>query len=190
MATTPVFGWPIPDLANTADGPDGFSDLALAIEGTVNTPSVVAYTPTWTSDGAAQPANPSSRTGFYQIQRKLCYFVAQINFGPSTNGGNGPLRVGIPFPGKTGMVQVANNCTLFVNGAGGNFDGNAEIRGGESTVLARFLISSVLNTVGYWQSAQSPGSDVNTTIPGSPGGGVYSVTNGGFIRVSGTYLVN
>lgn len=186
--SSPVFGWPIPVHADVADGPGGFSDLALAIEETINNPSVVTYTPSWTADGTIQPVNPSSRVGYYQIQRKICQFYARIGFGASVGGGNGPLRVGLPFPGKTGLTQISVNAWLYVPG-NANFYGFGEIRAGEQTVLVQLPLGQSNTSMGYWRS-EFPGGGITTTLPSSPDGGVRSVTNGGSIIINGSYLVN
>ncbi len=185
--TTPVFGWPVPVLGDVADGPDGFSDLALAVEATVNNPAVLTYTPSWTADGNIQPVNPATRVGYYQVSKKICYYYARLTFGASVGGGNGPLRIGLPLPGKTGLTQIASTAWLFVPG-GGSFQGMGEIRAGEQTVLPQFQVNSANNTMGYWQS-ESVGGGIATTLPTTTGT-VRSVTNGGFIIVNGTYMVN
>lgn len=184
---SPVFGWPLPVLADVADGPDAFSDLGLAIEGTINNPNVLTYTPSWTADGTIQPVNPSTRVGYYQMQKKICHVYARIEFGASVGGGNGALRIGLPAPGKTGMIQLLN-CWTFIPG-NGHFEGLGEVRAGEQTVLPRFPYSPGNCTVAYWQS-ESVGGGIGTTIPAALSGTVRSVTNGAYIVINGSYIVN
>ncbi len=184
MATTPVYGWRIPDLGSVADGPDGFSDLALDIETTVAGSSILAYTPTWTSDGANQPLNPASRSGTYQVQNKVCQFAARLTFSSSTNGGTGVLRVGLPQPARAGMLQFAT-CYLYVPNDHPVWLGQAEIRAGENTCIPTF--KDRLNGLdGYWMNA---GADTSPGGPPRTVNGSYNVTNGGFIQVAGSYFV-
>lgn len=185
--TTPIFGWPIPTLSESADGPAALNALAVAIETTINDSSTTSYTPTWTADGSVQPTNPATKTGWYRTRAKICMFGATITFGASTTGGNGPLRLGIPLPAKAGITQTNINASLY-NASPGNYDGQGEIRSGESTVLPRFLIGVIPNdlSVGYWQYEPAGGGG-GATVPNHPGGG-KSVANGGYIRVNGSYL--
>lgn len=184
--TTPVFAWPVPVLGDVADGPDGFSDLALAIEATVNNANVLSYTPSWTADGSIQPVNPATRTGFYQLRRKLCYFWAQLTFGASSGGGTLPLRIGLPAPARTGMTQMFQS-SIFVPGTG-TFPGTGEIRSGEATCLPMFPINSSSVILGFWQSANASALP-STGVPVS-NTGIHNVSNGGSIRVSGVYMTN
>jgi hypothetical protein len=185
MAVTPVYGWRIPDLGSVADGPDGFSDLALDIEGTVNGSNILAYTPSWSSDGGNQPTNPASRSGTYQVRNKVCQFAARLTFGSSTNAGTGILRVGLPLQARAGMLQFAT-CYLYVPNDHPVWFGQSEIRGGENTCIPGFT-DRTNGLFGYWING-AEGTSAPTGQPRTVNGG-YSVTNGGYIQVAGSYFV-
>jgi hypothetical protein len=186
MAVTPVYGWRIPDLGSVADGPDGFSDLALDIEGTVNGANILTYTPSWTADGNAQPLNPGERSGVYQVRNKVCQFFAQLTFTSSTGGGAGALRVGLPVPARAGMLQFAP-CRLSIPADHPLWMGMAEIRSGENSCIPAFPVTSTNSIYGYWQSVSAVGQPTSTGVPRTVNGG-FNIVNGGSITVAGTYL--
>lgn len=184
MAVTPGHGWPIPDLANVADGPDGFSDLAIAIENTLDSRSQQSYTPAWASLGSVQPANPSARQGLYRVIGPNCYFNTVISFGASTTGGKGALRVSIPVPASTAIAEQWVICTLLTPGSSTRWQGIAQITSAANTWCnPTFCSSSTENQLANWMGSQE------STVAGYPSIGVATVQNGGHIRINGFYAV-
>ena len=105
MATSPKYGWRLPDLGDVADGPAAFSALAVDAENTIADKTVPTYTPTWTAAGTSQPTNPQSRGGWYRVQNGICDFAAQILFSSSTTGGTGDLDSRI-HDAKQGLLNL------------------------------------------------------------------------------------
>lgn len=189
MAVTPVYKWPIPNLTDVADGPDGFSDLANAIEATLTDTLKSTYTPSWTSS-ATNPANPASRAGWYRVENAICDFVAQLTFGASTSGSYGDLSIGLPVPASAVIPrQICGTVILLTAGivnndrwAGYATTGNTD----QSNCAPWFPVDATRNNFGRWSNADSSGS----TESGVPNvdGAFYNIRNGGYIVVQGRYF--
>jgi hypothetical protein len=188
MAVTPVYGWPIPDLGNVADGPDGFAKMANSIEATVSSKGFLSYTPAWTSGGSLQPSNPISRLGRYRVLNGWCDVIIQIGFGPSTSGGKGQLRLSLPVPAVADLTEQLLFAALWCPGAGLKFLGVGQILTPSFTFVTPLLpIDTTHNNVTPWMSAQDGTGVPGTGFPEIPGSA--SVQSSGNIYVQGRYLI-
>lgn len=185
MAVTPVFGWRLPDGGIAADGPDAFADLAIDIENTLSAIAWNSYTPAWTSRGSVQPANPSTKVGRYRIANGWCDFSIVLQFGVSTNGGNGALEVGLPVAASSQLFEQVARCKLWLPTAGGQWAGTALIPAGSTSCRLMMSTSGTNPTQNDWRNADS----TNAAGTGFPQiAGKYAVESGGNMIVSGRYM--
>lgn len=181
--TTPGHGWPIPTLTESGDGPAAIGALAQAIEDTLDSKSQQSYTPSWASDGTVQPTNPSSRTGLYRVVGAYCDFNAVINFGASTNGGRGILKVGLPVAASASATEQWVIANLLI-GNSTRWGGWGHIQATSPTfVRPVFPVSDTGSWLANWMSQDITGS------AGYPGIGSPTVVNGGNVRVNGRYVI-
>lgn len=184
---SPIFGWDLPTLGETADAPAAFAALVNDIEATLTAPGITTYLPSWTSDGTIQPVNAATKTGIYRIDRKVCWFQVQMTYGASSGGGQGPIRVGLPATARTGQGVQYVACRLNIPG-GLLFNGLAEIRDGENTCLPCFPVGASQSNVGYWQSAANTSTPTPDTGVPTMTDGQHNVRNGGSFGVSGYFF--
>lgn len=183
---SPVFGWPLPTLAETADGPAAFANLAGGIEATLSDTTHLTYLPEWVATGA-QPGNPSIRQGTYVIKNGVCDFVVTIAFGPSTDGGGGDLSVGIPVPALSAIGTQIVHCVLYTPLYGARMWVGAGIIDNPNTrVRPHFPLDDSHASMLPWASGLS--QFTGGTVPSGPNY-PYSVQNGGLIAVTGRYIV-
>lgn len=186
MAVTPVFGWPIPNLTDVADGPDGFSDLALAIEGTLNDKTWLSYTPSWTSAGTIQPSNPGSRVGRYKVTRGVCEVRIFMNFISSSTGGIGNLQIGLPLPAQNiGTNPIMGLQCYCKSAAGVRYFGFASA-GTDGKCGPTFPISTTNVSWEAWRNALE-GNAIGNSIPDV--GADFFIRNNAFINVWGSYPI-
>lgn len=190
MATTPKYGWTIPDLGDVADGPAAFSTLAVGIENTIADKTISTYTPSWVSDGVGQPTNPSARAGWYRVQNGICTFSAQIIFDSSTSGGRGDLKIGLPVPASgTVSRQFAGHAHLSAPGASGadRIFGVISIGSGDTGYAAPwFPTSGTVSNHARWRVADDGSGTGTTGVPSVSSG--WNVRNGGYVAITGTYF--
>lgn len=186
MAVTPVFGWPIPNLTDVADGPDGFSDLALAIENTLNDRTWLSYTPSWTSMGTVQPSNPGARVGRYKVTRGVCEVRIYLSFTGSSTGGTGQLQLGLPLPAQNlGTYPLMGLMSYARSAAGIRYLGFGGC-GTDSKHNPTFPTSTTDVRMESWRNALE-GNAPGNSIPDV--GGDFFIRNGAFISVWGSYAV-
>ena len=185
MGTTPVYGWPLPDGPLGANGPKAFSDLALGIENTLAATGVQSYTPSWTSDGSQQPANPSSRVGRYRLANGWCDFSIFLGFGASVSGGKGRLALGLPMAASSQLFEQVVRAKLW-HPTSGVWDGIGLIPAGSSSVWPLWTVQSTNSNIDYWVNNDNN----NTAGTGVPKiAGHWTAENGGNVVISGRYLV-
>jgi hypothetical protein len=209
MGQTEHYHIPWPDGPGAADGPNGFEDIALATEAglaaTLTENKAVAFTPSWSSQGAQQPnIGNGSKTGYYTVRNGWCTFVANIWFGTTTSGGTGFLQVGLPVAANSTLEQELP-CKLWCPAAygdngGGNFLGFVHIAPSAYGSCVPWLPYSRSSTVlGGWRNCDESASPTTgipfidsahynvSTINSNPGA-FTSGRNGNFMY-GGTYLV-
>lgn len=191
VSFTPGYSWPIPSLADIADGPDAFSDALLAIEATYQADKVLSYTPLWASLGAGQPAAPSAIAGRYMPLNGVCDVWIGMTFGASTSGGTGQLTLSVPLPGRTGLTEQWLDAKLFIPGGGGagNYLGGCIVGSGLTVLSVWFPTSATDIRVQGWagEAGGGSGTGVGTGIPRTSG--AFTVANGGNLYVNGRYLI-
>lgn len=185
MAVTPVYGWRLPDGPIGANGPKAFSDLGTDIETTLAGVTVQNYTPSWTSDGSQQPANPASKTGRYRLANGWCDFSIYISFGGSVSGGKGRLALGLPVAASSQLFEQVVRAKLWVPLVG-NFDGIGLIPSGSTSVWPLFTVSVNNSNIQYWLNNDNTGA-AGTGVPLMSGH--WPCESGGNAIVSGRYLV-
>jgi hypothetical protein len=186
MAVTPVYNWRLPDGPVAANGPQAFANLATDIEATLAGVGVSTYTPSWTSDGSQQPANPSSKVGKYRLANGWCDFSIYIGFGASVSGGKGRLALGLPVAASSSLFEQVVRCKLWVP-AIGNWDGIGLIPAGSSSVWPLWTVASNNSTITYWRN-NDDNNNPGTGYPQIPGH--WTCESGGNVVVSGRYLVS
>lgn len=187
VSFTPIYSWPIPSLADIADGPDAFADALNAIEATSVADQVLSYTPTW-SGALAAPASPSAIAGRYRVQNGMCDLWIGMTFGASTSGGSGSLTLSVPIAARVGIAEQWLPAKTFVpGGSGGNYFGSAFIVTGGSLIYPHFPTSASDCRVKNWAGEASVGSGTGTGVPAVPGN--YTVGNGGNFYLSGRYII-
>lgn len=189
MATQADFGWELPDLSDVADGPDAFLQFADDIAATVKDRGLTSYTPSWTSEGSAQPSNTLRREGFYRIDNGICTFNAHLFFGPNTNGGSGNLQIGLPVPANSAISTQHLSAHLWTPAATAVWHGPAFIDFASNWIRARpfFAVNNTRSDMLGWASTGGFLGLSIPTIPANPGS--YSVMNGGDFSIHGSYFI-
>jgi len=187
MATQADFGWELPDLSDVADGPDAFLQFADDIAATIKDRGLTSYTPSWTSQGSQQPANPASRFGIYRIDHGLCTFNAKLVFGVTTLVGSGALQVGIPVPALN-TVQHLVQCMLWTPSASAIWYGPGFIDSATNyqSVQPEFPVQNDRSDMLPWASI---GGFLGRQTPYVPSNNGYPVMAGGYITIQGQYFV-
>lgn len=183
--TSPSYGWRLPTLADVADGPAAFLNMATDIEGTINDKALLTYTPSWNSSGAIQPSNPASREGKYSVRNGWCDVSIKLTFGGSTSGGSGNLDLGLPLIPSTAIAEALFHAKLYTPGVGW-WNGYAFANSGSTKVYPFFPQSLNTPLCNPWRSSDASGA-IGTGIPTL--GGQYGIASGGDIVVYGRYYV-
>jgi hypothetical protein len=185
--TTPVYGFHYPTLASIADGPDGFQDLALDVEATLQAKTLTSFTPVWidAAGGVFPPTSPATMAGKYRVWGGRCFMQINTTFGPSTTGGRGALVFNTPLPAaNTGFDQYLF-CRLSVPSVG-FFQGIANIPPGAQVIYPGFPVSSSRSDYNNFASADAA-ANPGTGFPAAPG--AFTVQNGGAITIVGSYAL-
>lgn len=185
MATTPIYGWRLPDLGVVANAPDAFLNLGTDIENTLANASVNSYTPAWTSGGSAQPANPTSKVGRYKVTNGWCDIAIFLTYGASVNGGEGILSLSLPVAASSAIPeQILRAKTWLPNG--GNFEGVAIVNASATVIGVQFNQSAALATMDWWRGSNGAGSPLGSGVPSVAG--QYGVQANGNMAITGRYL--
>lgn len=185
MGTTPLRAWPVPDLGTAPpDGPAAFSALGLAIESSVNTPSVQTYTPVWTSAGSPKPSLPSTLVGKYSKWRGYCDFAVYIGFNSSTVGGVGWMSISLPVQAATDGEEQWVDGKLYLPAGGGNYRVAGLIGPGWNDVRPYVPLANTNTGMEIWQNSDATAA-AGTGRPYIAG--QFSVQNGGNFSLTGRY---
>jgi hypothetical protein len=189
MATQGTYGWELPDLSDVADGPDAFQQFADDVATTIGDRVLATYTPSWVSEGPAQPTNPSKREGFYRIDNGVCTFAVHLYFGASTSGGTGKLSIGLPVPATSVISSQQVMSHLWTPSANAVWHGPAFIDSATNWLRARpyFPVNNARSDMFAWASGAGDFGLPIPTIPSNPGS--WNVMNGGDITLNGSYFI-
>jgi hypothetical protein len=186
MGTTTLYGFPYPEDATTAKGYEATRLLAEAVETKYLAADFTSFTPTWVSDGTAQPGGAAARFGYYRSEHGWCDVVVCLTFGGSTSGGNGNLRVGLPIAASSAIVEQLIMCKLWTPSVG-NWEGLGDIKASNTYFSPQFPTVGSQTNLGSWSSASSPSGGGGSGIPQIPGG--YPIQSGGNFYAAGRYKI-
>lgn len=187
MGATTNFKLPWPELGNLADGPDGYEDLAEAVEAALigqrdDSTDTKVYTPTWRSAGNLQPSG-MAWTARYLVRNGWCQVQMYGAMSASTNGGTEWFLVGLPVRSRAGLPEQLLNCKLSI--PGGNFSGWAYFPASSLECIPYFPISASRTDMAGWKSCD------NSKVPGTgtpqiPG---QHAVGPGNVSIWGRYMV-
>ena len=172
-------------MTDQADGPAAFQNLGSAAEQAVGGQQVTAYTPSWSAQGAIQPANPSLKQGYYRVANGWCDVYVYIGFGASSGGGVGALGVGLPVAASASVPFQVIPAWLHIPGIA-YAAGVASLNLSATFAFPLFPQHFSTSALGNWRSADDSAA-AGTSVPLVSGG--YSVQSGGWVTVQGRYLV-
>lgn len=187
MGATPTFKLPWPELGNLADGPDGYEDLAEAVEAVLiaqrdATTDTKAYTPTWRAGGRIQPSGMAWNAR-YLVRNGWCQVQVFGQMSSTTGGGTEYLMVGLPVRSRAGIPEQLLNCKLAI--PGGNFVGWAYMPAGSLECIPFFPLSPGRTDMGGWRSTDDS-ITIGTGIPAIPG---QNSVGPGNVSLWGRYMV-
>lgn len=186
MGATNVFKLPWPELGDLADGPDGYQDLAAAVEaallGQRDADDSLTWVPAWTSSGT-QPKGASTY-GTYRVRSKLCTFTIWATFAASVNGGNGQLQFSLPVRARASINQQVGTAKYLLNGLG-HFSGWCYVNASGLAVGVYLPTNADSSLLGPWSNSSV--LQIGTGTPNWPGH--FSVTSGSNMCLSGSYFV-
>ena len=182
--TSPVKHWRLPSLLDPADGPDAYMKLAVDAETSISASDVTAYTPTWSSTGAIQPSNPASKIGRFRLSQGWCDVYIYLSFNASTSGGSGFLWLSLPVAPSASYPEQSIPVQTYIPGYS-MFNGLLQIQA--STVAYPYF------TRGRSDAGASPWACTDATAAAGTGTplvpGSYPIVTGGWLSISGRYLV-
>lgn len=188
MGATPEFSLPWPELPDRPQGPDGFKNLATAIEAATllqrdDGSLTKSYTPTWLSKLTQQPTG-AVWTARYEVRNGWCEVDIFGQFSASTYGGRGPLVVGLPVKARSGITQQYLS-VKYGTSTVGSYLGYAYMLATGAECIPYLPINQFSTKMNLWQSANESGA-AGTGCPAVPG--QYTVAPGN-ISIWGRYLV-
>lgn len=187
MGATPTYKLPWPELGNLADGPDGYEDLAEAVEAALltqrdGTADTKSYTPTWRSAGTIQPYG-MAWSARYLVRNGWCQLAVIGSMSlAATGGGTQALIIGLPVRSRNTQEQeIGAKLTV----AGTSWSGWAVMAAGSTECVPYFPASATRNDMWAWTSA-SESKIPGTGIPAIPG--QHAVGDGNIV-LFGRYMV-
>jgi hypothetical protein len=162
---TNIYSLPWPELADPADGPDGYQDLAVATELALlrerDTPDDVGYTPTWRAAGNIQPGG-MLWTARYNVRNGVCSFHIFGEMPPQIGGGTGQLYVGLPVRARADIFEQYALTKLYLGGnVNRTFAGFSNIPAGQIETIPAFPYSPDSSVIVGWSSCD------NSAVPGT-----------------------
>lgn len=185
MITTPIYGWPYPELGDDPHGPDDVQALAQAIENTLGGTDVQSYTPTFINTGAAYSNSNGTSVGKYRVWKGWCSIAVHIVFGSAVVGGTGTMKMTLPVAAAPTAAHTENwlQADLFAPSRG-HWSGSMLIVRGATSGNLYFNRDSGDGI----NAALSNANTSNTAGTGVPlDSGNYTIRSGGYLLVAGRY---